>query len=155
MDRIVRVGEFMISNHKEDTIKTFALASCVAVTAYNPSNSVAGMIHIVLPSPPRTVDPNVRLTYYAVTGVPFLINKMCLEYGCNKKKIKIGLYGGSNSIHEDSFQIGKKNIAMVKKILMDMNLLYDIDETGGIISRTLIMNVAMGTVKMITQPIRI
>lgn len=155
MDRIVRIGEFMISNHKEDTIKTLALASCVAVTAYNPSNSVAGMIHIALPSPPRTADPNVRLTYYAATGVPILINKMCLEYGCSKKKIKIGLYGGSNSIHEDAFQIGKKNIAMVKKILMDMNLLYDIDETGGIISRTLIMNVAMGTVKIITQPIRI
>jgi hypothetical protein len=44
---------------------------------------------------------------------------------------------------------------MIKKILMDMNLVYDNDETGGIISRTLFMNVDMGTVKINTQPIRI
>lgn len=155
MERIVGIGEFIISNHSEDIIKTFALASCVAVTAFSPSNRVAGMIHIALPSPPRDVDPNVRPGYYAVTGLPTFIDKVCFEYGCSKKELKFGLYGGSNSIHEDVFQIGKKNITMIKKILMDMNLVYDIDETGGIISRTLVMNVAMGTVKINTQPIRI
>lgn len=155
MDRIVGIGEFIISNSKEDIIKTFALASCVAVTAFCPSKSVAGMIHIALPSPPRGVNPNIRLGYYAVTGLPSFINKMCLEYGCSKKEIKIGVYGGSNSIQKDVFQIGKKNISMVVKILKDMNLSYNIGETGGIISRTLIMDVAVGNVKIITQPIRI
>lgn len=155
MDRIVGIGEFVITNIMEDIIKTFALASCVAVTAYSSSNRVAGMIHIALPSPPKDVDPNVRPGYYAVTGVPSLINRMCSEYGCLKKDLKIGLYGGSKSINKDVFQIGRKNVAMIKKILMDMNILYDIDETGGIISRTLVMNVATGTVRIITQPIRI
>jgi chemotaxis protein CheD len=108
MDRIVGIGEFVISNHREDIIKTFALASCVAVTAYSSSNRVAGMIHIALPSSSRDVGPNVRPGYYAVTGVPSFINRMCSEYGCYKKDLKIGLYGGSNSINEDIFLIGKK-----------------------------------------------
>ena len=46
MDKIVGIGEYAISNRREDIIKTFALASCVAVTAYSPSKGVAGMVHI-------------------------------------------------------------------------------------------------------------
>lgn len=155
MDRIVGIGEFIISNNKEDIIKTFALASCVAVTAYCSSCRVAGMIHIALPSPLGDVDANVRPGYYANTGLPLFIYKLCSEYGCAKRDLRIDLYGGSDSINIDIFQIGKKNIAMVKRILMDMNILYNIDETGGNISRTLLLDVATGTVKVITQPIRI
>ena len=155
MDRFVGIGEFIISNNRKDIIKTFALASCVAVTAYCSPCKVAGMIHIALPSPPYDIDTNARPGYYATSGLPLFVNKMCSVYGCSIKDLRIDLYGGSNSINEDVFQIGKKNIAMVKKILMDMNLLYYIDDTGGNISRTLSMDVATGTVKVMTQPIRI
>ena len=155
MDRFVGIGDFIISNNREDIIKTFALASCVAVTAYCSPSKVAGMIHIALPSPPYDIDIYARPGYYATSGLPLFINKMCSEYGCSKKDLRIDLYGGSNSINGDVFQIGKKNIAMVKKILMNMNLLYNIDETGGNVSRTLAMDVATGTVKIMKQPIRI
>lgn len=155
MDRNVGIGELVISNHSEDILRTFGLASCVAVTAYSPSQGVAGMIHIALPTPPTDVNPMVRPGYYAVTGIPYFIQKLLSEYGCSKKDLRIGLYGGADSIHDDNFQIGKKNVAIIKKLLSDMKLYYSVDETGGIISRTLMMSVATGTVNITTQPIRI
>ena len=51
MDRIIGIGEYIISDDPEDSIKTFALASCVAVTFYNPFIHLAGMVHIALPTP--------------------------------------------------------------------------------------------------------
>lgn len=155
MDRIVGIGELVVSNHKEDIIKTFALASCVAVTVYSPSKGVAGMIHIALPTPSRDANPKEKPGYYATTGIPYFFHKLLAEYGCCKKDLRIGLYGGASSIHGDIFQIGEKNVAIIKKLLADMNFHYSVDETGGIISRTLTMNVAMGTVEVSTQPIRI
>ncbi|KJS20563.1 MAG: archease [Clostridiaceae bacterium BRH_c20a] len=155
MDKIVGIGEYAISNRREDIIKTFALASCVAVTAYSPSKGVAGMVHIALPSPPHNEDSSISPGYYAVTGVPLLINKMCTVYGCTTDELKIGLYGGANSIREDIFKIGKKNVVTVKNILQNMNLLIDIAEIGNTLSRTLAMDVSTGKVKITLLPITI
>jgi len=46
---IIGIGEYVVSNKKEDTIKTYALASCVAVIIYSSSKKVSGMVHISLP----------------------------------------------------------------------------------------------------------
>lgn len=74
MDRIVGIGEFAISNNKSDIIKTFALATCVAVTVYSPLKNIAGMVHIALPSPALPGDDSkTRPCCYAITAVPFLI----------------------------------------------------------------------------------
>jgi chemotaxis protein CheD len=153
MDRIVGIGEYIISNNREDILKTFALASCVGVTAYSSTKGVAGMIHIALPTPKVEPNPVLRPGYYATTGIPLFFNKLCSGYGCKINELKINLYGGSSSINEDVFHIGKKNVDIIKKLLMDMRIDYDIDDTGGTISRTLIMNVETGEVKTITHPL--
>ncbi len=155
MERIVGIGEFIISNNSEDCISTYALASCVAVTAYSYAKGVAGMIHIALPLPPKAPDLTTRPSYYAVTGLPAMINAMYKDYGCKMEELIIGLYGGADSIHNDVFKIGQKNVAMVKKILLEMRLSYITDETSGYISRTLYLDVAHGTVNVKTQPIKI
>ncbi len=157
MDRIVGIGEYAISNNENDTIKTFALGSCVAVTVYSPLKNVAGMVHIVLPSSDLSSDDsNTRPCYYATTAVPFLINKICSEFGCLKGGLKIELFGGAKSVRDnDVFKIGQRNIETVKKILNDLNLVYSATETGGTYSRTLEMDVATGKVKVALQPITI
>ncbi|TVY01022.1 hypothetical protein [Paenibacillus cremeus] len=66
--KVVGLGEIACSNNEEDTIITYALSSCVAVTAYCPINKVAGMIHIVLPKPNSEKDERHRPGYYATTG---------------------------------------------------------------------------------------
>lgn len=154
MEKIVGIGEYVISNNKEDIIKTFALASCVAVTAYSPVNETAGMIHIVLPCQTTTSFENYQQPYYYATlGVPLFINKMCLQYGCMKNDLIIELFGGAKSSNRnDIFNIGQRNIITVKKVLKDMNLNYIDTETGGTNSRTLELNVKTGKKQIFSQP---
>ena len=45
----VGIGEWAVSNDVADTLKTYALGSCVAVMIYDSRLLIAGMIHIALP----------------------------------------------------------------------------------------------------------
>jgi Chemotaxis protein; stimulates methylation of MCP proteins len=153
VDRIIGIGEMVISSDKSDKLKTFALASCIAVTAYSPLNHTAGMIHIALPTDPVIQKKEINLpAYYATSGVPCLIEKMIYEYGCNINELEIELFGAAKSIHKkDIFHIGQKNLYTVKQLLNNMNLRYKASETGGSKSRTLIMDVETGYKEIIYQ----
>lgn len=153
MDKIVGIGEFIISNNKDDIIKTFALASCVAVTAYSRTQGVSGMIHIALPAEPSGENKINRVGYYADTGLPTFINEVLYHCGSIKENLSIGIYGGAISVQEDIFKIGPKNVAIVKKILRDFNLFCSIEETGNSISRTIYLDVATGIVNIMRLPI--
>lgn len=154
MDKIVGIGEYAISNHQEDSLKTFALASCVAITAYNPLIKVAGMIHIALPTPSDREDGKRRPGYYATSGIPLLVNKMCKEYGCKIEDLQIKLYGGAQSIrNDDYFRIGQRNCSVVRDTLLGMKIKVLEAQIGGTVSRSLKMNVQTGLIIMTTLPI--
>lgn len=153
MDKVIGIGEYAISNDPEDIIRTFALSSCVAVTAYHPGNRVLGMVHIALPSPPQEKSTPGPF-YYAETAIPEFMGKLCNEYGCNRLKLDIRLFGGAESTRrEDVFNIGKKNVKTILSILSRMNLPVRFCDTGGHISRNISADVATGTVKVNCQPI--
>jgi chemotaxis protein CheD len=154
VQRLVGIGEMVISNNIEDTIKTFALASCVGLVVYSSFRKVGGMIHIALPSPPTCEDGVIRCCYYASTGIPRIINRMCKDYGCLKGELEINLYGGANSIRSnDVFNIGRRNIEAVKYILNEMNLKFNDCETGKNVSRTIGLDVFTGQVVVRYQQI--
>lgn len=155
MERIVGIGEYVISNHNCDVIKTFALASCVAVTVYSPINKTAGMIHIVLPyQTDSRCDNDKKPSYYATIGVPLLISKMCSQYGCIKNQLVIELFGGAKSSNKnDMFHIGQRNIIAVKNVLDNLCLHYIDTETGGMKSRTLELDVRTGRKMIFSQPL--
>ena len=156
MSKVVKIGDCTVSDTRGETITTYALASCMAVTAYSPSKKAAGMVHIVLPRPTQNQNDSLGPYYYAITGVPLMIDMMCSKYGCLKSELIIRLFGGANSIRvEDVFKLGQKNKQMVEMILKDMNLPYDASETGGVLSRTLEIDVLTGETTVRYQPITI
>lgn len=156
MQKIIGIGEMAISNNMEDSIKTFALASCIGVVVYSPVKKVGGMIHIALPNPPRIEERNNGLCYYASTGIPTLIDKMYKYYGCLKRELVINIYGGANSIRRnDVFNIGRKNLEASKNILKEMNLKFNDMETGKNVSRTIELNMFSGQVIVSYQQIKI
>lgn len=156
MDLVVGIGDYAISSRETDRILTFALASCVAVTVYSRLRKVAGMIHVALPSPLDASDIRARPCYFATTGLPILIDRMCRHYGCLKVELQIGIYGGADSIKcDDIFSIGKRNIAAVKNTLDSLYLQAHSIEVGGVISRTLKLDVSTGVVKVSTHPLTI
>lgn len=153
---IVGIGDYAVSGSPGETIITYALASCVAVTAYSPSKKAAGMVHVVLPDGFQRPEDNFGPCYYANSGIPLMINKVCLECGCRKSELSIRMFGGADSIREeDIFRLGQKNRNMAEKVLRAMGLSYDASETGGVLSRTLKMDVDTGRIIVSYQPITI
>lgn len=148
MQWIVGIGEYLISDNIEDSIKTYALSSCVAVTAYSPLRKVLGLVHIVLPySEAGLAIPQPG--YYANTAIPLMIGKLCTDYGCSKEELLFCLYGGAESIKKnDFFNIGRRNINAVKAILTSYNVSFSDEEIGGKDSRTIEVDVATGNVKI-------
>jgi len=156
MNHIIGIGDYTVSDGQLDTIQTHALASCVAVTVYSKAKKAAGMIHVALPECIDEKHAKLKPGYYATTGVPLFFEKMCNDFGCLKSELHIELFGGANSIREnDLFKIGAKNIEAIKNIVAKMGLNYHLTGIGGNISRTIIMDVATGSIKVYTQPIKI
>lgn len=154
MEYVVGIGEMGFSNKLDDVIKTFALASCVAVTAYSPLWKAAGMIHIALPISYDQEDLRRKPAYYAHSGLPLFFQRFKEAYHCSIHDLQVGLFGGADSIRSsDAFTIGKKNILEVKRILKTMQIDVSKEDVGGTESRTLFMKVLNGDIVQITQPI--
>ncbi|HBV87254.1 MAG TPA: archease [Desulfosporosinus sp.] len=153
MDRIIGIGEYVTTNAPQDVIKTYALASCVAVTIYNPVIHLAGMIHIALPNPSDLQETLRRPGYYATTGIPILVDQLCRKYGSQRKDLQVKIFGGAVSIRtDDYFNIGPKNIKAVREILLGMDLKILDAYIGGEISRSITMSVRTGNIEVITLP---
>jgi chemotaxis protein CheD len=154
MEIVIGIGEYAVSETTTDAIKTYALASCVAVTAYCPSKKAAGMIHIALPAAPAGAEQDYKPAYYADMGVPLLIQAMSCHFGCRKEEMILRMYGGADSIRKnDRFNIGRRNIEAVTSVLSGMDLRVHSADVGGTISRTITLDVATGAVKTVTQDI--
>lgn len=155
MNIAIGIGEYAVSKDENDKIKTYALASCVAVTAYSSLRKVGGMVHIALPSPIGFVNTH-KPGYFASTGITHMINKLCEDFGCTLGELEIGIYGGADSINkEDIFRIGKKNIEAVTNLVNTLQLKIKQIDVGGVYSRTIEMDIATGITKIIYQPITI
>ena len=154
MELVVGMGEYLVTDREEDIIRTFALASCVAVTAYSPARKAAGMIHVVLPAPMDLRDRLERPSYFAETGIPLMINAMCRKFGLKKEELYIHMYGGAESVlPQDIYNVGKKNIDAVKYALLAMGLTIRKADLRGSDSRTITMDVKTGSVDVYRQPI--
>lgn len=154
MELIVGMGGYAVTDREDDVLRTFSLASCVAVTAYSPGKKAAGMIHVVLPAPLDAKSKYERPSYFAETGVPLLVGTLCRKYGCRKEELFIQIYGGADSgLGQDIYNIGKKNIDAVKCALADMGLAIRRADLGGNESRTISMEARTGRVEVSRQPI--
>lgn len=154
MHKVVGIGEWACSANESETVVTYALATCVAVTVYCPVRKAAGMIHILLPSPNSEDDVRLRPSRFASTGVPLLIRHMTQRLGCPFESLEVRIYGGANSIRRNNlFKIGMRNVEQVRQELRKLNIAPRYIDVGGGISRTLEMSVATGEIRMKTLPL--
>ncbi|MBU2644213.1 chemotaxis protein CheD [bacterium] len=145
----VGIGELAVSKMKGEVIKTFGLGSCVAIVVLDPKSRAVGLIHVALPD--STINPEkakMQPGYFADTGIPYLLREMS-KLGSHPKGqgLIIKLIGGAQVMDpNERFNIGKRNILAIKKILWSYNLAVVAEETGGHISRTVDVNVESGRV---------
>lgn len=147
-DIIIGIGEAAASKNSDDILKTFALGSCVAVILLDPQTKVVGMVHIALPE--SKIDPkkSEKLPgYFADTGIPHLLNLMRKHDSTPNSKYIVKLAGGANIMDENNyFQIGRRNLTEIKKILWNAELFVSAEDVGGFESRTVKVHVGNGRV---------
>jgi chemotaxis protein CheD len=143
----VSIGGLEVTSDRDATLITHGLGSCIAVMTYDPVVKVAGMLHFQLPtstlSPERaTESPGT----FADTGIPLLFERM-YALGAKKPSIVVKVAGGGN-FHGDNgtFDIGKRNYTMMRKIFWKAQVLIAAEDCGGSRSRTARLFVDTGQV---------
>jgi chemotaxis protein CheD len=140
-----------ISTERGDLIITHALGSCLGITIHDPVACVGGLLHVMLPlSTIDLVKADRNPFMFVDTGVPKLFLE-CFKVGAQKQRLEIRVAGGANSQNgeeNDLFQIGKRNMVMLRKILWKNGLLLKSHDVGGSNSRTMSLEIGTGRVSI-------
>ena len=141
------VGDYGATSNPDEVLKTMALGSCVGLIVLEPKSRTVGMAHIALSD--SQINPAMAAKQpgrFADTAIPALLN-LILSKSKTKNGYLIKLVGGAQVAHmKDTFNIGKRNILAIKKILWQMKLAPIAEDLGGQISRTVTVEVSSGKV---------
>jgi chemotaxis protein CheD len=144
---IVSIGGIEVSDDKGRVLVTHGLGSCLAVMAWDRTLRVGGMLHFQLPNASLSPDrAKASPGTFADTGIPLLFERMYM-LGAKKKDIVVKVAGGG-AFHGggDSFDIGRRNYTMMRKIFWKNQVLIAAEDIGGNRSRTARLFVDTGQV---------
>lgn len=144
----VGIGECILSTHPRDVLVTYALGSCLGIAVYDPEVGVGGLLHAMLPESRNDPERAKRNPYLFVdTGVAHLF-RQCYAQGAVKERIVFMVAGGSAmmNVHEESLQIGKRNLAMLRKLLWFNGVMVRASDTGGHHPRSMKLHMHDGSV---------
>ncbi len=147
MKIIVDVADCRVSDDPMSIIATYSLGSCIAVCASDPAAGVGGLLHFMLPD--SRISPekaNLKPFMFADTGIPFLFREM-VRLGAVQKRIVVKAVGGAEGFDSTGiFNIGKRNIVAVRKLLWQYGIIAGPSELGGTGYRTVFLTIATGSV---------
>jgi chemotaxis protein CheD len=146
---VVGIGEFAVSNRRDDVVITHALGSCIAVCVWDPTSLVAGLLHFLLPdsriNPQRAREQPAA---FADTGIPLLFQS-AYQQGLQKSRCLVRLVGGAEVAGSGaSFDIGKRNILAAKNMLWRNGVLIRGEDVGGKAVRTVNLFVGDGRLQI-------
>jgi len=143
----IGVGEIVVSKNPDNVLVT-SLGSCVAVIMLAPRICGAGLAHVALPSSSVNVEQSrAKPGYYADTGIPRLLAAMDKLHGGKRGRLLVKLVGGANIMDPNStFDIGKRNVLAIKKILWENRLGVLVEDIAEDISRNVRVRVDTGRV---------
>lgn len=151
-DRVVGVADVKYSSDTEVRLVTYALGSCLGVSVYDPVARVGGLLHVMLPT--GAIDPEKMLQNPAMfvdSGVPALF-KECYKLGARKERMIVKVAGGSHTGltgDDDKYQIGKRNLLALRRLLWKNGVMLHAQETGGVqVSRTMWLDIGTGEVTL-------
>ena len=138
-----------ISSTEGDLIITYALGSCLGITIYDAVAGVGGLLHVMLPlSTINPVKAAENPCMFVDTAVPRLFLD-CYKAGARKDRLVVKVAGGASSKGDegdDYFQIGKRNLIMLKKLLTKNGVPLHGEDVGGTQSRTMSLEIGSGEV---------
>jgi len=152
MDQVVDIADLRVSNDPCTDLVTYSLGSCVGVTIWDPEVCVGGMVHYMLPE--SSISPEKAKTnpaMFADTSIPALF-RAAYALGAVKQRLQVKVAGGSSLLDDKgTFNIGKRNYVMLRKIFWKNGILIDAEHVGGSLSRTMKLNIETGRVTLKIQ----
>jgi chemotaxis protein CheD len=153
--QIVGIADLRTSTDASHVLITYALGSCLGVTAYDPVAKVGGLVHVMVPS--SDLDPARAASSPATfvdTGVTALIDQVT-RLGGRKPRLVVSVAGGAARGAPgavDSFQIGKRNFVALRQVLFKLGINLRKQDVGGNHPRTMSLDMSSGTVFITGQP---
>lgn len=151
-DRVVGVADLKVSGNPDERLVTYALGSCLGLTVYDPVARVGGLLHVMLPT--GAIDPDKMAqnpSMFVDSGVPGLF-KECYKLGARKERMIVKVAGGSHTgstEEDDKYQIGKRNLLALRRLLWKNGVMLHAQETGGVqVSRTIWLDIGTGEVTL-------
>ena len=146
---VVGVADMAIATESHGQLVTYALGSCIGLSAYDPVAKIGGLLHYMLPQPAEQADPKTLKPYmFATTGIPMLMRKLA-QAGAQQARLILCAAGGAEILEgAASMAIGKRNRTMLRKVLWKMGIALSAEETGGSIARTVTLDLHRGEVRL-------
>ena len=152
VDHVVDIADFRVSTDACDALVTYSLGSCIGVSIWDPEVRVGGMLHYMLPDSslsPEKAEANPAM--FADTGLPRLF-RAAFELGALKQRLIVKIAGGSQLLDDNgTFNIGKRNYIMLRKIFWKNGVLIDAEDVGGSVGRTIRLDIETGRVVLKIQ----
>lgn len=145
--QVVGVAAQVVVCNTSDILVGVAIGSCLAVTVWDPDARVAGMAHVMLPDSRLDAARAASApSMFVDTAIPRLFRE-AYRAGAVKERIVLKVAGGAAVLQgRDLFEIGKRNVLALRKILWRNGVLIAAHDVGGTTSRTVELDAATGAV---------
>jgi chemotaxis protein CheD len=144
---VVQVSDARVSKDPSAVLVTYSLGSCIAVSLYDASAKIGGMIHYQLPDSSMDTERAKKDPFmFADTGLEILIAKLG-EMGAVKKRLDVKIAGGAAMASgPKGFDIGKRNFLSLRKVLWQHGIFLSGQDIGGDAPRNMYLDIETGTV---------
>jgi chemotaxis protein CheD len=149
---VVGIADMRISSDPAERLVTFALGSCLGIALFDPVARVGALAHVMMPSAgfdPQRADRSPLA--FVDSGVPLLFREG-YRAGAVKERMIVSVAGGATAAdrqEEDRFQIGKRNVLMLRRLLWKNDVLIHAHDLGGVrMSRTMMLTIGTGEVRV-------
>ncbi len=145
MGKVIDVNTGMVKAAKAGTIlRSLAIGSCVVIAAYDSSEKVGAMAHIMLPGrAPRGADHGK--TRYAADAIDEMIHRIT-RTGANKRELEVCLVGAGNVLKKPDDTICKDNIESITHLLSEKDIPVKAAALGGTVRRSIFLDIESGRV---------
>jgi chemotaxis protein CheD len=142
---VVGVADCVVTADPAAILVTYALGSCIAICVVDVTARVGGMLHLMLPdSGLKAARGETNPYMYADTGIPLLLSRV-MQAGAKKSQLSVKVAGGASVMDDNGFfDIGKRNILSMRKLLWKAGILIAAEDLGGNVFRTVRLEVATG-----------
>lgn len=150
--RIIGIGQFVVSSRRDERLTTYSLGSCIGLTLHDPVRRVGGLLHAQMPlSTASGTNGGDRPGRYVDTGVAAMLAAL-FDLGAARRNLIACAAGGASLLDENGFfNIGQRNYVVLRKVLWKNGILLAAEDVHGNVSRSMHLEMATGRTTITRQ----